>query len=1491
MQKSSGLKRTLAVLLLCGASVASHAAITGDWTFEQQDLFFSARIGQSMWELDVDTATDQQFGRTGQAPFASVPHIGGQQATFLKFPKTLPTGGYNVPHSAAPNGGGGGINQYTIIMDILFPAASSGRKRALIQTDVAGNAEFFVDELNRIGIDGGTFAGNLLPDTWYRIAFAVDLTVPSVAYFVNGNKIFEGNPGSGVGGRFSIPNSAFYLINDDDSETETGFLAALQFRDDRTADPLIAALGGPSAQGILTGAPPDPYVLKLEPDSSSLIFAERSAVSPMPLIRATINDGTNALNTTTVTMTMNSQTVTPIVTKEGETNTISYQVTTPLAQFSTNTVRINYRGMSGTQYSVQWQFLVGRYTSLPSNAAAPPGSANTPGFLVRTVQAPTDVQIPNVNSFPRAIRQLNGTLTDTGGVLVANIATPGPNPDGSYDADQINFHLAQQDFGVFPADVQFPGIAGGDIFATEVLTFLELSQGVHRLGVSVSVDRTDTGTDDGFQVYSSRDARNILSPVVGSFSRTVLNAFASTFNTNEFTVFAPVAGVYPFRLVHYQTFQDASLEFYSADPATDERILINSEDPRAIRAYRVSTAPAANRPYVAEINPAPGSAGVDAALPVQVLIIDDAAQVVLQSVRLFLNDVQVPATATRSDGRTTVFYQPNVTRTEVTNRLRLVYSDNGAPAMSFTNEWQFTIRRQDVAQINVTGQWDFDHCDLSATIGLALEYLDGVTGSTATGTRFGTTASFGIPDINGQVANVMFVPGGNSRNLGYIMRHGIGANGGGTRVNQYTLIYDVYWQAGPGFASFINFDLSNQSDGDFFFRVSDGGFGQGGGGYEGNMVMQVGRWHRVAFAVDMGANPPVVTKYLDGIKHADQTQPNNVLDGDRRTMPVAGAVLFGDDDGERHPAYVNSIQVREGKLTDAELAALGGPSASGIPVVVPPTTVKGQWDFDFAAGKNGLGPTVGQTLEYFDGTTGTTAAGTQFGTTTSFSIPDIAGQPAGVMLVPGGNSRNLGYIMRHGIGANGGGTRVNQYTLIYDVYWQAGPGFASFINFDLSNQSDGDFFFRVSDGGFGQGGGGYEGNMVMQIGRWHRVVFSVDMAANPPTVVKFLDGVKHAVQTAPNNVLDGDRRTMPVAGAVLFGDDDGERHPAYVSSIQVREGTLTDAQIAAMGGPSARGIPVAIPSTTVSGQWDFDFAAGKNGLGPTVGQALEYFDGASGTTAAGTQFGTTTSFGIPDIGGQPASVMLVPGGNSRQLGYIMRHGLGANGGATRVNQYTLIYDIYWQTGPGFASFINFDLSNQSDGDFFFRVSDGGFGQGGGGYEGATQMQINRWHRVAFAVDMAANPPVVTKFLDGVKHADQLAPNNVLDGDRRTMPVGGAVLFGDDDGERHPAYVNSIQVRDGKMSDAELAALGPATATGIPVALSGAAAAELVAAVEIRRIGNSLSIVWPPGLTGHILESSPSLTAPNWQPVPGVNADCAAATVPLSGGMQFFRLRT
>jgi hypothetical protein len=241
-----------------------------------------------------------------------------------------------------------------------------------------------------------------------------------------------------------------------------------------------------------------------------------------------------------------------------------------------------------------------------------------------------------------------------------------------------------------------------------------------------------------------------------------------------------------------------------------------------------------------------------------------------------------------------------------------------------------------VPKSTVSGQWDFDRADLSATIGKPLTYLDGADGVTKAGTVFGITTDLGIADIGGKPAKVMYVPGDLNRAIGYVMDHGIAPNGGGTRVNQYTLVMDIMVGAsGPGAASLLQISsLNNTDDGDLFWQGNN--FGQGANGYNGTGAFTAGEWHRIAAAYDEAANPAVVTKFVDGIKQDDWTA-NQSLDNDRRALKPT-AILFGDgDQDERREMWVNSIQIRAGKLSDAELAALGGPTADGIPVVLSVT--------------------------------------------------------------------------------------------------------------------------------------------------------------------------------------------------------------------------------------------------------------------------------------------------------------------------------------------------------------------------------------------------------------------------------------------------------------------------------------------------------------------------------------------------------------------------
>jgi len=585
-------------------------------------------------------------------------------------------------------------------------------------------------------------------------------------------------------------------------------------------------------------------------------------------------------------------------------------------------------------------------TVLPVDAAMPLGTGGPRGFLVRTVQAPDGLAV--ANNFLRAVRQLDGTLTDTNGNRVPNIAPLGPGPKGTYPVATINFELDGEPFAVVDWDTgnvlaafdpdPFPGIdpAGSSRtnFASEVVGFVELAAGRHTFSVCVGTSNTDAMDDDSYRVFVSPNPRDCLGVLAGQFERTSTAHPRAPYGQNEnlFDVEAPVAGIYPFRLVYWQTDRGANLQWCSVDTKTADRILINDpDDPRALAAYQEVSVPRARAPYLAEVSPLPGSEGNSPAEPIAVLLVDGEGAVQPADVKLYLNGAGVtPQTLSKEADRTTIRYQPNATRTQVTNQVRLEYVDSTGAA--WTNAWQFGISANRDPATVVTGQWDFDEGDLRATVGAPLEYLDGTNGLTAAKTLFGATGDLGVADIDGEPARVMYVPGDKDRRIGYVMRHGIAPNGGGLLVNQYSLILDAMISDGGALAaSILQIDsLDNLNDGDLFWQ--GGQIGQGIVSYEGPRLFTEGEWHRLIVAYDLAADPPIVTKFVDGIKQGDWTA-YQYLDHPRRALQPA-AILFADgDQDERREWWVNSIQIRSGKLSDAECVALGGPSASGIPRV------------------------------------------------------------------------------------------------------------------------------------------------------------------------------------------------------------------------------------------------------------------------------------------------------------------------------------------------------------------------------------------------------------------------------------------------------------------------------------------------------------------------------------------------------------------------------
>ncbi len=890
------------------------------------------------------------------------------------FPKAPDSfGGYGVPIGASANGGGSYVNQYTVIMDVLFtntPAA--GKTFTLFHTDLdmgSGGGEFFIGSGGAIGYSGGSLsAGNVTPNAWHRIAIAVDLTnaTGGLSIGIDGTIVAASVPApAGVDSNFAIA-SLLTLFNDQNTNSATGYLASLQFNDTRLPDGLITALGAPVATGILTGPPPSPWVVSLSPQND-LRFPARSTISPTPLIQIILNDGTAKVSTNTIVLKLNNVPVTPVVTYAAPTTTIQYQVPSSggLAAGSTNLVVLAYKDSAGNSLGAQWQFNVGSFVVLPSSAAAALGSASTPGFIYRIAQAPADASLDG--SFARAQKQLDGTLLNpTNGLPFGNEATlsgPGYQPDGTFFIDQYEGTSGTIAFSTanppgypnvvpeFTTVYEFPGLPGtnGSLvnFADDVLAYLPLNAGTYTFGVVAGATRVDTPPDNGYVLYCGANPRDYFATPVGQYVRIQSYGFnAAIANTNTFTFVAPVTGVYPFRLVHWANLYVGDLAWYYVDPNTGANILIN--DPAgAIPAYRQSTVP--REPYIAEISPTPGGQGFLATAPVVIMLSDDDLQVASGSIKLYFNGAQVtPNSIGKTNTFTTITYNPNASRTTVTNTVQLVYSDNATPtAKSFTNSWSFTIVLAGAGVPPVTGQWDFSHGDLRATVGKDLKYFDGTNGVTASMTSFGTCSSLGIPLLNGVDAPVMKIlpTDGLGRpvedNFGFIMDHQIAPNGGGTLVNQYTIIWDLYWP-GSGIIPLFNCQNTNNAPADGSLFLQGNAIGQGS--YVMTHTNVSAGWHRIAVSVDLSQG--LVTKWVDGVKAQDWTGQS--LDAARRAwQPLV--LLFADGDGDDHSqtAYISSIQVRSGKLGDAQMVYLGGPSASKIPQSIPDISVTGQWDFTY----------------------------------------------------------------------------------------------------------------------------------------------------------------------------------------------------------------------------------------------------------------------------------------------------------------------------------------------------------------------------------------------------------------------------------------------------------------------------------------------------------------------------------------------------------------
>lgn len=266
------------VMLMSGSA---SAGVTGQWDFTGG---LTATIGADLQYGDGPGGTTEgntAFGKTSDFSLPTiVPTDAGGTATgaavnaeLMRFTQsTANTQGYKMFPGAAANDGfsGGDVNQYSIVFDVYYPAASTDKYRALFQTRAANDndADFFIGDgsvgpsPNGIGI-AGQYDGTIAPDTWYRIAMVVHLVDdggPTLMKYINGNLVGSQTL---LDGRFGVwadgTGNPSWIFSDNDGEVELGYVDRVAFYDASLSANDVALLGGLKNGPVV----PEPATLSL----------------------------------------------------------------------------------------------------------------------------------------------------------------------------------------------------------------------------------------------------------------------------------------------------------------------------------------------------------------------------------------------------------------------------------------------------------------------------------------------------------------------------------------------------------------------------------------------------------------------------------------------------------------------------------------------------------------------------------------------------------------------------------------------------------------------------------------------------------------------------------------------------------------------------------------------------------------------------------------------------------------------------------------------------------------------------------------------------------------------------------------------------------------------------------------------------------------------------------------------------------------------------
>ncbi|MBL9167674.1 MAG: hypothetical protein JNN07_08030 [Verrucomicrobiales bacterium] len=237
---------------------AAPTKLLGQWDF-QGDL--KASYGRDLAYASAEVEPLTVFSTTEAL---GIPGIGERSVQVMGFNPVGKFDGYRLyPGLTRPasTSASGKLNQYTLILDVFYPSATSAAWRSLLQLDPtnADDGEFFINPSGGIGIDS-VYNGVVSLDEWHRLAIAVDLVGPGVfpgaTIFIDGQRVAKRSLSQGADARWSFPvgsgaDDVFALLFADESgDVAPGYVSSAQLYEGRLSESLIASLGGASADKL-----------------------------------------------------------------------------------------------------------------------------------------------------------------------------------------------------------------------------------------------------------------------------------------------------------------------------------------------------------------------------------------------------------------------------------------------------------------------------------------------------------------------------------------------------------------------------------------------------------------------------------------------------------------------------------------------------------------------------------------------------------------------------------------------------------------------------------------------------------------------------------------------------------------------------------------------------------------------------------------------------------------------------------------------------------------------------------------------------------------------------------------------------------------------------------------------------------------------------------------------------------------------------------------